>query len=232
MNQPSVESIITILTHWTVKTRVVWLLLLPLCAFSDSGTFDRNVKSGAEAVGRHQFQEAEWSLRAALSEAEGFAENDPRVRKVLNALIEVYRIEGKYAEAEPLLERMVAFDERTAGEDTFRLADTLEDQGQVLLATGQGDRAEQAFRRALGIREETLGADNEALIEPLHNIIRALQAQEKFADAEPLAQRAIRIRAAKQGPEASDVAAEFSLLARLYAALGKFAEAAAPLESA
>lgn len=232
MNRWSVEPGITLLTQRRTMALGAGLAVLALCAPSETGSFDRNLQAGKAAIGRHLFQEAEWSLRAALSEADGFSENDPRRREVMEGLVEVYRIEGKYHDALPLLETLVSFDERTSGKDTFRLADTLDGQGQVLLAAGEAQRAEVSFRRSLAIRETLLERGSPALIEPLHNVILALQAEAKFADAEPLAELAIRIRSASQGPQAPEVAAEFSLLARLYAASGKFAEAAPPLESA
>ena len=62
----------------------------------------------AEAYLQGDYTEAEKQFAAALKEAEQFAPKDPRLATGLNSLAEVYRAQGRYAEAEPLYKRSLA----------------------------------------------------------------------------------------------------------------------------
>ena len=61
------------------------------------------------------YPEAEKQWSAALKEAEGFGPQDPRLATTLNNLGEVYRAQGRYAEAEPLYKRALAIREKALG---------------------------------------------------------------------------------------------------------------------
>ncbi len=61
------------------------------------------------------YVEGEKHFRAALKAAEGFGPEDPRLAASLGGLAEVLRLQGRYAEAEPLYKRALAINEMALG---------------------------------------------------------------------------------------------------------------------
>ena len=55
--------------------------------------------------------------KVVLKEAEGFGPQDPRLPVSLSYLGVVYRLQGRYAEAEPLLKRALAMLEKALGRE-------------------------------------------------------------------------------------------------------------------
>ena len=81
-------------------------VLWPAAALAQVEQWQSYMDAGVEAYLQGDYTEAEKQFAAALKEAEQFAPKDPRLATGLNSLAEVYRTEGKYAEAEPLLTGM------------------------------------------------------------------------------------------------------------------------------
>ena len=64
--------------------------------------------AGTEAYQQGDYSEAVRQIQLALKEAEDFGEEDPRFAISLNNLAELYRAQGRYAEAEPIYKRSLA----------------------------------------------------------------------------------------------------------------------------
>ncbi len=64
--------------------------------------------AGVVAQEQAFYAEAEDLYLAALKEAESFGEQDTRLATTLNNLAALYRLQGKYIEAEPLHRRALA----------------------------------------------------------------------------------------------------------------------------
>ena len=76
--------------------------------WQQSGT---DFQKGVEAYERGDYKQAESHLRAGLDDAK-FGPNDPRLATSLNNLAEIYRVQGRYAEAEPFYHRSLAIWEK------------------------------------------------------------------------------------------------------------------------
>ncbi len=94
--------------------KLFWLVA-PLCvvlvstqASAQSTPWETSTAAGLEAYQQARYAEAEKAWLLALKEAENFGPEDPRLATSLNNLAELYRAQGKYAEAEPLYERALA----------------------------------------------------------------------------------------------------------------------------
>ena len=70
----------------------------------------------------------------------------------LNNLAELYRTQGKYAEAEPLYKRSLAILEKVLGPNHPDVAKSLEIYAALLQETGRGSEAEELGSRAKAIR--------------------------------------------------------------------------------
>ncbi len=86
-----------------------------------------------------------------LSEQE-FGPDHPDVATDLNNLAKVYRFQGRYAEAEPLLKRALAIFEKALGPEHPDVATSLENYAVLLRKTGRGAEATLLEARARSIR--------------------------------------------------------------------------------
>ncbi len=90
--------------------------------------------------------------KAALKEAKEFEPEDPRLATSLNNLAVLYRVQGRYAEAEPLHKRSLAIREKGLGAVHPRVATSLENYAALLRKTGRGAEAKRLEARAKAIR--------------------------------------------------------------------------------
>ena len=132
---------------------------------------------------------------------------------------------GQYANAVPLLRRLLTFQEKTFGREhldvaysLYYLAESL--HHQMLLAD-----AEPLYKRALAIREKALGADHPDVAEWLTNLAALYFDQGRYADAGQLFKRALAIREKALGADHPGVAESLTNLAALYFDQGRYADA-------
>ncbi len=92
---------ITHKTKWLL-VGLVCLALWPAHAPAQGDLWETYMDAGAKAYQQGNYPEAEKQWAAAVKEAEGFGPQDPRLATNLNNLGELYRAQGRYAEAEPL----------------------------------------------------------------------------------------------------------------------------------
>ena len=102
------------------------------------------------------------------------------------------RATNRLAEAEPLMRRALAIDERAFGPDHPNVAIRLNNLAQLLQATNRLAEAEPLMRRALAIDERAFGPDHPNVAIRLNNLAQLLQDTNRLAEAEPLMRRALR----------------------------------------
>ncbi len=138
-------------TRWLL-VGLVCLALWPAHASAQGGQWNTLNAAGIEAYQRGDYAEAEKQWSAALKEAEGFGPQDPRLATSLNNLAELYRAQGRYAEAEPLHKRGLAIREKALGPEHPDVAQSLENYAALLRKTGRGNEAAMLEARAKAIR--------------------------------------------------------------------------------
>ena len=74
-----------------------------------------HMDAGTAANQRGEFQSAGARFEAAMKEAQAFEERDPRFVQTLDRLAEAYLMQGRNADAEPLIRRSLAIREKAAG---------------------------------------------------------------------------------------------------------------------
>ena len=72
----------------------------------------------------------------------------------LSNLAELYRVQGRYAEAEPLQKRALSLREKSLGPNHPLVATSLGNLASLYEALGRDDDALQLLGRALDVREE------------------------------------------------------------------------------
>ena len=108
--------------------------------------------AGIEAHQEGRYAEAEQYLTVALKQAEKFGEQDARLATSLNTLAELYRAQGKYAEAKPLYRRALSIFQKALGPEHPNVATSLENYGNLLRKMGRDEEAEKMEARAKAIR--------------------------------------------------------------------------------
>ncbi len=124
----------------------------PSPGFSQSTSWEQYTAAGTRAYQQGQYAEGEKLFLAALKEAEGFGQQDPRLAASLNNLAGLYRAQRKYAAAEPLYKRSLAIREKALGPDHPNVATSLEYIAVLYQKTGREKAAEKLEKRAAAIR--------------------------------------------------------------------------------
>ena len=78
----------------------------------------------------------------------------PEFAKGLNNLAVLYRVQGRYADAEPLYKRALAIREKALGAEHPNVAQSLENYAALLRETGRTAEADKMAARAKAIRDK------------------------------------------------------------------------------
>src|SRR4029077_19540205 len=107
---------------------------------------------------------------------------------------EIYRAEGKYPEAEPLLERALKGTEEKLGQDHLNVAASLNNLALLYYCEAKYDAAEPLYKRALEIREKNLGQDDPAVVQTMRLCASRLRQEGRKTEA-----RKLEVQAASVG---------------------------------
>jgi tetratricopeptide (TPR) repeat protein len=159
----------------------------------------------------------------ALAEERSLIES-PSVRRLMT-LLGMYLIpKGLYAEAEPLMRKVLAADEAVVGPGHPDIASDLHNLALLLRETGRAQEAETLMRRCLEIarasRETTAN-----LTRVLNGLALVLMEQRKWVEAEKLLQEALALDREADGEDAASIGRDLHNLALLRIATGRSREA-------
>ncbi len=138
--------------------------------------------------------------------------------------------QGRYDEAVPLLEDVLAFDRRVHGEVHTYTATSLQHLGSVLMDQGAFDSATILFERAIAVREQLLGPEHPLVASALGNLADLYQKHGKLEPAERANLRALAIRRSAYGDSHPEVALSHNNLAVVHYFLGRHRDAAEGFE--
>ncbi len=140
---------------------------------------------------QRRFTEAELFAAEALRLAENeFGPNHPRTATLLENLTGLYYAQGRYAEAEPLIKRIL----KIRGPDDPRFAMHLDSLSKLKLTQGRYAEAEPLHKQDLARKEKTGGPDHPSVAKSLGNLAFLYSAQGRYAEAEPLYKRSLANR--------------------------------------
>lgn len=145
----------------------------------------------------------------------GLAAESARINALMSA--------GKYSEALPLAQGMVASLEKS--DNGRELAAAVNNLAQVYAGQGRDDLAEPLYKRAIALMEKSLGLDTPLLSAELTNLAALYQRQGRFTEAEPLFKRALAVSEKGLSREHPDVGRALNNLATLYVKQERQAEA-------
>jgi len=151
---------------------------------------------------------------------------------IMNEMAAIYFENAKYEEAEPLIQRALAIDEKSFGKDHPKVARDLNNLAQLYQATNRLKEAEPLMERALKIVEKSFGKDHPNVAICLNNLALLYQATNRLKEAEPLMERALKIDEKSFGKDHPNIAIELNNLAQLYQDTNRFKEAEPVMERA
>lgn len=189
------------------------------------------------AEGQERYEDAEGHYRKALAILE-----DPRAREPSNVatttaetlynLADLYRTQGRAADARPLLERAVAVLRQAWGPFHMDVAATLDELGQVLVELEDFDAAIVTLRSLADVRSQLLGEGHVGVAHVLNDLGVLTFRQGDAAEAEDLYRKALAIREAELGADHPGVATCENNLGGLCLHLGRAEEAVGHFERA
>jgi CHAT domain-containing protein len=123
---------------------------------------------------------------------------------------------GKYSQAIPLAQQLLADLEKARGPSDADVAGAMNNLAMLYGSQGQDADAEPLYRRSIAILEKLHGLDSSAIAPELNNLAALYQRQQRYADAEPLFKRALAIREKALGRDHPDLGQSLNNLATNY----------------
>ena len=185
------------------------------------------VDDGVEAFQEGRHGDAERLLVNALKRAERSAPDSTQVSEALSRLADLYRVQARYEESEPLYRRAIAIEEARRGTEHPRMAQVLNNLALVYRAQGFYAQAEPLCRRALAIAERAHGGEHPLTAAAVGNLLTVYLAQHRFSEAGPLFRRSVAIKERLLGPNHPALAASLSNYAAFLRQIRNDTEAAA-----
>jgi tetratricopeptide (TPR) repeat protein len=167
---------------------------------SDRALLLTNLSLVYREAGRTIPAEALLSQAIAL-ESEIPSPDDGGLLQARAALAELFLIENRYEQAEPMLEESLAAFKRQPARWQQEIGTLLGDIGVVRQFKGKNEEAIDLFRKAIAVHEAELGPENPILLRPLVNLARAQAASGNLDDAGASFRRAVAIAEQRLGTE-------------------------------
>ncbi len=143
---------------------------------------------------------------------------------IMGRITELTR-EGRFKDAIPLGQRLVAGIEKAVGNEHPMAAYALFTLAELHRMQGELSEAEPMLQRVLAQREKLLGPDHADVASTLQSLAFLAISQANYRQAEQYAERALTIRTRVLGPEHSDTAMALVTLGRIYHNESRFADA-------
>ncbi|KAH7395355.1 hypothetical protein DE146DRAFT_616190 [Phaeosphaeria sp. MPI-PUGE-AT-0046c] len=148
-----------------------------------------------------------------------------RIEWTLHKLGNLYRDQGKLAEAEKMYKWALREREEALGTDHTSTLTTVNSLGNLYRDRGKLVDAEKMYVRALQGREEALGPDHTSTLTTVNNLGLLYANQGKAVDAEKMYVRALQGREEALGPTHTSTLMTVNNLGNLYRDQGKLADA-------
>ena len=150
--------------------------------------------AGAYLLERGQYEQAEASLKAALTIREQLLGPDHLETIItLDILGNLYSLQGHYSEAETLLQQALTVREQQLGPQHPDVATTLRELGETYTFQGRYEQAEQLLQRALEIKEQVFGPKDLEIANILHTLAVHYYYRERYPTSKVFYQRALEI---------------------------------------
>jgi tetratricopeptide (TPR) repeat protein len=173
---------------------------------------------------------AQKDLRDLTSQFEGYLSllrttNSLELADSLERLGLLYYKQGRYLEAEPLLQKVLTLRQQLLKPDHPDVAGSLNSLAILYQLEGRYDEAEILYLKSLEIKERQLGTNHSAIVSSLNNLATLYQSQGRYSEAELLFLRSLKMWERQLGTDHPNVATSLNNLAGLYRKQGRYTEA-------
>ncbi len=176
--------------------------------------------------GHSLWQESEYWLKACRKMTiDRFGENHPNIAASLHNLAQLYHLQGRYSEAEPLYLQALNIYRLQFGKDHPATAISLNNLAELYRLQGRYSEAEPLYLEALGIRRLQFGEDHPDTATSLNNLGVLYAKQGYYAEAESFYIQAWQSYQSQLGLDHLHSATSLSNLAGLYNDQGRYLEA-------
>lgn len=158
---------------------------------------------GDSAIASENLETASDIWLTALTEAEGFAESDPRLIITLDRLSSIYLIQRKFDMAEPL--QKLSLDLKEAAGLESEMITTLDQIGRCYYEQQKYAESEAAMLRSKEICKSLYGPEHESIGNIFHNLAQVYHVQTRFDEALQAYQKAVHIKKLVLGREHPEV---------------------------
>jgi tetratricopeptide (TPR) repeat protein len=163
-------------------------------------------------------------LQGAIEWAEDM-EQLLKVSRGKDRLANLYKSQGRYGEAEPLLLQVLEILEHLGG-DHPDVAASLNNLAELYRTQGRYSDAEALYIRSLSILEQQLGfAHSYHAATTVNNLALLYKSQRRYSDAEHLWSQLLFVQESQLEANHSDIALSLNNLAGLYYAQSRYSEA-------
>jgi tetratricopeptide (TPR) repeat protein len=138
---------------------------------------------------------------------------------------DLYKGQGKLAEAEEMYQRALHGKEKALGTEHTSTLQTVNNLGVLYSDQGKLAKAEEMYQRALQGKEKALGTEHRSTLQTVNNLGILYKGQGKLAEAEEMYQRALQGYEKALGSEHKLTFQTANNLGILYSNQGKLAEA-------
>ncbi len=147
------------------------------------------------------------------------------VHELLNGSAGYLLSQGRYRDAEPLLQRALRLSKEALGNEHPSVATSLNNLAALYESQGRYEEAEPLYQQALEMSRHLLGEAHPSVATSLNNLAGLYESQGRYEEAEPLYQQALEMRRHLLGEAHPSVAASLNNLAALYESQGRYEEA-------
>lgn len=177
-------------------------------------------EAGMRAFHADDLETAAKQFEKALAIArERYGGDDPRLATDLNNLAEVYRLLGRFADAEKLYLEALELDRRRPVGNPTETATTLNNLALLYRAQKRFGEAEELYRRALRLLEESVGPNHQDVARLLNNWAMLKLAADDPAAALELERRAVEVAKKALSPDHPSIRVLEANLERIRSAL-------------
>ncbi|HOW54115.1 MAG TPA: tetratricopeptide repeat protein [Syntrophorhabdaceae bacterium] len=154
--------------------------------------------------------------------------SSPQTTEEINKIIEQFMQlsrEGKYREAIPVAEKILAIYERINGPEHRDVATALSNLAGLHYDLGDYRKAQPLYQRSLEIKEKVLGTDHPDTVNTMRALAETCRFTGEYAKAELLYKRVLAIKEKTLGPDHPETAAALNNLAELYRSVRDYVKA-------
>ncbi len=171
--------------------------------------------AGNQAIQEQRAADAERLLLAAVRHIEVVNPEDPRLAKTLNNLAVLYGTQNREVEAEPLLHRALAINEKAFGPQHPAVALTLQNLGIIYAAQGDFSDAHDALSESLGISFLIFGSTHPRIGSTLRTLATVYALEGNFQEAKRFASGSISIFERTLGERHPETALSMEMMIKL-----------------